>query len=96
MPAENRVPHFYLSTAREHSLSLSLSLSLCYVKKKKIAKLNAFPKADENRARRSNPISANLSRGGARINGVLLYGAARSRADLFSGKYSLYIPVARL
>jgi len=40
----------------------------------KAAKLNAFPKADGNRARRSNPISTNLSRGKDKC--VLLYGSA--------------------
>lgn len=43
--------------------------------RKKTAKLNAFPKADGNRGRRSNPISTNLSQGKDKC--VLLYGAAR-------------------
>lgn len=63
MPVENRVPHFYLSTVRALSLV------------QKTAKLNAFPKADGNRARCSNPISTNLSRGKDKY--VLLCGASR-------------------
>jgi len=60
----------------DHAVSLSLSLpplSLSLVQK--VVKLNVFPKADGNRARRSNPISTNLSRGKDKC--VLLCSSAR-------------------
>lgn len=62
---ENRASHFYLpAVLMFHGFSLSFSLTGEKKKKKeKTAKLNAFPEADGNRVRCSNPISTNLSRG---------------------------------
>jgi hypothetical protein len=82
---------FPIFTCRPRARKLSLSLPC----KKKAAKLNAFPEADGNRARRSNPISANLSRGKDKC--ILLCGTARARIyspeniPYMSGfKWSLY------
>jgi len=55
----------------------------------KTAKLNAFPKADGNRARRSDPISANLSRGKDKC--VLL---RQRRARIYSPENISYIYLA--